>query len=228
MKNTYKYYIAAAIVIILGFLGVVGANYIKYQNDLESKESNLSNTQNIGEAYFAGGCFWCVESGFEKYKDEGVIDVVSGYAGGNTVNPTYKEVGTGNTGHREAVKVLYDTSKISYEDLLKIFWRLVNPTDNDGQYVDRGFPYTTAIFYQTSEEKEAAEASKNQLSSSGRYDLELVTPIIPYSNFYDAEDYHQDFYIKSPLRYNTYTNASGRKEYLSSIWGDDVHYDIVK
>jgi methionine-S-sulfoxide reductase len=109
---------------------------------------------------------------------------------------------------------VYDSSQISYDDLLQIFWRLINPTDDGGQYVDRGFTYTSAIFYQNSVEQKLAETSKILLSESGRYGERLVTPIIPFTNFYEAEDYHQDFYIKSPLRYNTYTNGSGRKEYL--------------
>ncbi len=227
MKNKYKIYAGILWVVVIWFLWMLWANYLKYQKDLEIKQEKLAQTETIWEAYFAGWCFWCVESGFEKYKDEWVIDVISWYAGWNTINPTYREVWTGETWHRESVKVVYDTSKIQYEDLLQIFWRLVNPTDNEGQYVDRGFTYTTAIFYQTPEQKEAAETSKKELSASGRYgDKEVITPIIPYTNFYEAEDYHQDFYIKSPIRYTTYTNASGRKEYLESIWWENIHYQI--
>lgn len=204
---------------------IYGYNSIQYKKDQTQKQEKLATTSELKNAYFAWGCFWCVESGFEKYKDDWVIDAISGYAWGTVENPTYEEVGRGTTWHREAVKVIYDPTQISYDDLLQIFWRLINPTDDQGQYVDKGFVYTSAIYYQDEAEKDAAEISKYELQESGKYwSEELITPVILYTNFYDAEEYHQDFYIKSPIRYNAYTNNSGRKEYLDKIWWEDIYY----
>ncbi|MFK7780328.1 MAG: peptide-methionine (S)-S-oxide reductase MsrA [Candidatus Gracilibacteria bacterium] len=226
MKNN-KIYIKFGFLLIIILISYFGYNSWKYSSVTKIVEENIKTTNNIKEAYFAGGCFWCTELSFEKYKENGIIDVISGYAGGNIENPTYKQVGKGTTGHKEAVKVIYDADTVSYNDLLEIFWRTVNPTDNEGQYVDRGFQYTSAIFYLNNEEKELAINSINKLQESGRYgDKELITPITEFTNFYDAEEYHQDFYIKNPVRYNVYTNGSGRKEYLEGIWGDDLHYNF--
>jgi peptide methionine sulfoxide reductase msrA/msrB len=179
------------------------------------------------KAYFAAGCFWCAESGFEKYP--GVIDAISGYAGGREINPTYEQVGREETGHREAVEVIYDPSVIDYEDLLQIFWRTANPVDDGGQYVDRGPQYTSAIWYQNEDEKKIAEASKLALEKSGRFGSgPLVTPILPYVSFYRAEDYHQDYYRLNSLHYKLYTGWSGRPEYQQKIWGADYHYVTKK
>jgi peptide methionine sulfoxide reductase msrA/msrB len=147
--------------------------------------------------------------------------VVSGYTGGSKANPTYQEVCSGSTGHYEAVQVLYDPGKVTYRELLEAYWRHVDPTDNGGQFIDRGPQYRTAIFYHNEEQKRQAEASKSELARSGRFSRAVVTPIVPLTTFYKAEDYHQDYYKKSPLRYKAYRQASGRDQFIEKIWGDD-------
>ncbi|MCK5569739.1 MAG: peptide-methionine (S)-S-oxide reductase MsrA, partial [Spirochaetes bacterium] len=144
-----------------------------------------------GVATFAGGCFWCMEYPFEKL--EGVSDVISGYMGGNKENPNYKEVSGGGTGHAEVVKIIYDPSKITYSELLEVFWMNIDPTDRGGQFVDRGSQYRTAIFYQNKEQKKLAEKSRKELDASGKYEKPIVTEITKASKFYKAEDYHQDY-----------------------------------
>jgi len=171
-------------------------------------------------ATFAGGCFWCMESPFEKLK--GVTAVISGYTGGYKENPAYEEVSSGTTGHLEAIQVIYDPAQISYAKLLDVFWMQVDPTDPGGQFVDRGQQYTTAIFYHSDQQKEQAEASRNRLQQSGRYTTSLVTPIKKASQFYRAEDYHQDYYKNNPIRYKFYRFNSGRDRYLKSIWEDGM------
>jgi len=173
---------------------------------------------NLRTATFAGGCFWCVESDFEKV--EGVVEVISGYTGGHKDHPTYEEVSSGGTGHLEAIEVRYDPDKISYEALLDIFWRHVDPTDPGGQFVDRGDQYRSAIFYRNEEERQLAEASKKKLAESGRFDKPIVTEIIKLTTFYPAEDYHQDYYKKSDLRYKFYRWNSGRDAFLKRAWGE--------
>lgn len=180
----------------------------------EAKTSDIPHNASI--ATFAGGCFWCMEPPFEKLA--GVHAVISGYAGGTEANPAYEQVSSGTTGHREAVHVYYDPAMVSYEQLLDVFWRQVNPTDERGQFVDRGFQYTSAIFYRTDEEKQLAERTRDTLATSGKYDAPLVTPVIAFTTFYPAEEYHQDYYIKNPIRYKYYRGGSGRDEYLNSIW----------
>jgi len=188
------------------------------KGDNSRKGSNHTEvpTGNYEIATFAGGCFWCMEPPFEKI--EGVKEVISGYTGGHKENPTYKEVSSGATGHLEAIQVKYDPSQISYPELLGVFWRQVDPTDPGGQFVDRGQQYTTAIFYHDDTQKEQAEASKKNLSKSGRYDKSIVTPIKKAEIFYPAEEYHQDYYKKNPLRYKFYRYNSGRDRYLKKIW----------
>ena len=150
-------------------------------------------------AIFAGGCFWRMESSFEKL--DGVSEVISGYTGGQKLNPTYKEVSTGRTGHAETVEVHYDPQQISYEKLLKVFWMQINPTDGGGQFVDRGDQYRGEIFYLNDEQRQLAESSKKQLATSGKFDKPLVTAITPAGVFYPAEEYHQDYYSKNPIHY---------------------------
>ncbi|MHC4779639.1 MAG: peptide-methionine (R)-S-oxide reductase MsrB, partial [Planctomycetota bacterium] len=150
--------------------------------------------------------------------------VISGYAGGEKKFPSYREVSRGETRHLEAVQVLFDPAKVSYSDLLEIFWRNIDPTDGGGQFVDRGHQYGTAIFYHDEEQKSAAGSSLERLKNSGRFDKPIVTPIRPYTSFYGAEDYHQDFYKKSPKRYLEYRQGSGRDRYLDRIWGKDRAY----
>jgi peptide methionine sulfoxide reductase msrA/msrB len=174
--------------------------------------------KHIETATFAGGCFWCSESDFVKL--HGVVEVISGYTGGSKANPTYQEVSSGSTGHYEAVQVLYDPEKVTYRELLDAYWRHVDPTDDGGQFVDRGPQYRTAIFYHNEEQKRQAEASKTEMARSGRFSRAVVTPILPLTTFYKAEDYHQDYFKKSPLRYKAYRNASGRDQFIEKIWGD--------
>lgn len=174
----------------------------------------------LAVATFAGGCFWCTESDFEKV--EGVDRVISGYTGGKLENPTYSQVSSGRTQHIESVEVHYDPSVISYEQLLNAFWKMIDPTDAGGQFVDRGHQYTSAIFVHNAEQQRAAGVSLKALAQSERYEKPVVTPIRQAGNFYPAEDYHQDYYKKNPLRYRLYRWNSGRDQYLEQIWGDQV------
>jgi len=169
-----------------------------------------------GRATFAGGCFWCMEHPFEKL--EGVLDVVPGYTGGHKENPTYSEVSAGETGHVEAVQIIFDPSKITYQELLDVFWKQIDPTDPDGQFVDRGRQYVTAVFYNNEKQKALAEKSKTELNKSGRFKKPVVTKILKASKFYAAEDYHNDYYKKNPIRYKFYRHQSGRDQYLKKIW----------
>jgi peptide methionine sulfoxide reductase msrA/msrB len=180
-----------------------------------SMESFRENTQ-LKVATFAGGCFWCTESDFEKV--EGVVEAVSGYTGGQTMNPTYGEVSSGRSGHIEAVQVYYDPIKVTYDELLDIFWRHVNPTDAGGQFVDRGEQYQTAIFFHDAEQRQLAEASKLKMERSGKYRSPIVTFFADLTKFYDAEKYHQDYYKKNPVRYKLYRWNSGRDQYLNKTW----------
>ncbi len=177
----------------------------------------------LAVATFAGGCFWCMEPPFEKL--DGVVKVTAGYTGGKVANPTYEQVSSGSTGHAESIEVLYDPAKISYEKLLDVYWRQIDPTDAGGQFADRGRQYRTAIFYHDEKQKEEAERSKSALAASGRFDKPIVTEIVPAGPFYPAEDYHQDFYKKNPERYHAYRKASGREGYLERVWGGDAGKD---
>jgi peptide methionine sulfoxide reductase msrA/msrB len=170
-------------------------------------------------ATFAGGCFWCTEADFEKLP--GVVKVISGYTGGQKKNPTYEEVSAGTTGHVEAVQVYYDPARVSYEALLDYFWRHIDPTDDGGQFVDRGSQYRSAIFYHNEAQKRLAEKSKEALSRSGKFAKPIVTEIRPFTVFYKAEEYHQDYYKKNPLRYKFYRYGSGRDQFLEKIWGKE-------
>lgn len=168
------------------------------------------------EAIFAGGCFWCMESEFEKLN--GVEAVISGYTGGDKLNPSYKEVSSGSTGHIESIKVIYNPKQISYEKLLDFFWKNIDPTDAKGQFVDRGHQYSSAIFYKNEEQKKMAETSKLKLGKTGPFKKSIVTPIRKAETFFDAEDYHQDYYKKSPLKYKYYRYRSGRDKFLKKFW----------
>jgi len=168
------------------------------------------------KATFAGGCFWCMEGPFERL--EGVVRVTSGYTGGETENPEYHEVSQGGTGHAEAVQVVYDPRKITFEELLDVFWRQINPTDAGGQFADRGDQYRSAVFYHDDEQRRAAERSREALERSGRFDAPIVTQIVPASTFYPAEEYHQDYSRKNPVRYRLYRTGSGRSAFLEKVW----------
>jgi peptide methionine sulfoxide reductase msrA/msrB len=174
----------------------------------------------LQEATFAGGCFWCTESDFEKLP--GVVKVISGYTGGTKENPTYAEVSSGKTGHVEAVQVYYDPTKITYEELLDYFWKHVDPTDAGGQFVDRGGQYRSAIFYHDEEQKRLAEKSKEALSKSGKFNKLIATEIVKFTKIYEAEDYHQDYYKTHALKYKFYRYASGRDQFLEKVWGKEM------
>ena len=169
------------------------------------------------KATFAGGCFWCMQPPFDKL--DGVISTTVGYTGGPEKNPTYKEVAYGKTGHAEGIEIVYDPTKISYTQLLNVFWRNIDPTTRDGQFVDRGRQYRTAIFYHNDDQHRLAKATKEELEKSGRFDKPIVTEITPASGFYPAEEYHQKYYIKKPVDYKRYRRGSGRDEFLERIWG---------
>jgi peptide-methionine (S)-S-oxide reductase len=171
-----------------------------------------------GSAIFAGGCFWCEETAFEGVP--GVISVTSGYIGGQKKNPTYEEVSSGGTGHAEAVEVVYDPTKITYERLLDIFWHNVDPFQANGQFCDHGNQYRSAIFFKDETQKSAAEQSRRKLELDPKFRGKIVTQIVAASTFYPAEEYHQDFYKKSPVRYQMYRAGCGRDARLKAIWGE--------
>ncbi len=200
--------------LILAFGGCQGSEARKQEVIHPMKKEEQTN---LKVATLAGGCFWCLEADLEKVP--GVVKVISGYTGGQKENPTYEEVSTGKTGHYEAVQVYYDPARVGYEQILDTFWRHVDPTDAGGQFVDRGPQYRTAIFYHDEEQKRIAEESKKALEKSGKFKKPLVTPIVKFSKFYEAEDYHQDYYKKSPFRYQFYRSGSGRDRFLDETWG---------
>lgn len=182
--------------------------------EAENIKEVVSSTQEI--ATFAGGCFWCVEAPFEGV--DGVISVISGYAGGKEKNPTYSEVSGGQTSHRESVQITYDPEIISYAELVDIFWQTFDPTDIGGSFFDRGSQYESAIFFHNEEQKKVAEESKKRLDQSKRFSKPIATPIIKFTNFYPAEEYHQDYYKKSPQDYYAYRKGSGRDAFIQRHW----------
>lgn len=171
-------------------------------------------------ATFAGGCFWCMVKPFDRY--DGVLSVISGYTGGDVSNPSYELVCTNTTGHREAVQITFDDDVISYNALLEIFWRQIDPTDSGGQFFDRGESYQTAIYTHTPEQQQLAEQSKVDLNASGKFDKPIATDILPAKPFYAAEEGHQHYYLKNPAHYNRYAIGSGREQFKSDNWGEQV------
>jgi peptide methionine sulfoxide reductase msrA/msrB len=206
---------------LLGILSVlfavlsIGGNAGVAQQEM--KEDRIDDPTVTQIATFAGGCFWCTEADFEKAP--GVLEAVSGYAGGKEHNPTYGEVSSGRTGHVEAVQIRFDASSVSYEELLEVFWRHIDPTDSGGQFVDRGSQYRSAIFYHDEAQKRLAEKSKKALAESRKFNKPIVTEVLKFTNFYEAEEYHQDYYKKNPLHYNRYRTGSGRDRFIESVWG---------
>ena len=216
MKPTALFGLLALLLFLAGYA----------QSDFKDEKQTVMMNSDLEVATFAGGCFWCVEADFEKL--EGVKEAISGYAGGHVDNPTYKQVSAGKTGHIEAVQVYYDSKIVSYKELLDALWRQTNPTDNGGQFVDRGEQYRTAIFYHNEQQKLAAEKSRAALNSSGRFDKLVVTESYPFTKFWVAEEYHQDYYKKNPLRYKFYRYNSGRDQFLDKTWGKDRHMKTSK
>jgi peptide methionine sulfoxide reductase msrA/msrB len=196
------------------------------ENAVEMENTNdkiISLSGNEEISTLAGGCFWCIEAPFEKV--QGVVKVISGYAGGTKEDPTYKEVSSGKTDYREAVQIYFDPQVISYAEILDIFWKQFDPTDDGGSFADRGFQYTSAVFYHDADQKEIAEKSKRELYESGIFNDPIVTPIIEFTTFYPAEDYHQDFYKKDPDRYYSYRKGSGRDTFIMNKWNDEKEYN---
>ena len=196
-------------------VAVVGFLFTAYAQKGAEKKTN--SDQSLATATFAGGCFWCMEPPYDKL--DGVISTTSGYTGGRKKNPTYEEVSGGTTGHAEAVQVTYDPTKVSYQKLLEVFWKNIDPFTPNAQFCDHGSQYRSAIFYHDEEQKRAAEASKQKLEKSGRFTQPIVTEIVAASEFYPAEDYHQDYYQNNPVRYKYYRYRCGRDEALEKIWG---------
>ncbi|MFC1617693.1 peptide-methionine (S)-S-oxide reductase MsrA [Patescibacteria group bacterium] len=200
-----RFFLIPALVLVLILVGCNG-------QDMSTQKNG-----NLDTATFAGGCFWCMESFFQEL--DGVEDVVSGYMGGASQSPTYEQVSTGNTGHLEVVQVKYDPEKISYQQLLDYYWRHIDPLDAEGQFVDKGSQYHTAIFYHNDEQKELAEKSKQDLEDSKRFTQPIATMILPAQTFYSAESYHQDYYLKNEGKFQRYKDGTGREEKLEEIWG---------
>jgi peptide methionine sulfoxide reductase msrA/msrB len=205
-----------SVVTLIAVIGCQRSDIVQQRagNDMTKEDAMTRKTT------FAGGCFWCTEADFEKLP--GVVKVISGYTGGTKENPTYEEVSSGTTGHVEAIQVYYDPSKITYEDLLDFFWKHVDPTDSGGQFVDRGAQYRSVIFYHDEEQKQLAEKSKEALEKSKRFNKPVVTEIIKFTKFYEAEGYHQDYYKKHSIKYSYYRHGSGRDQFLSKVWGKDL------
>ena len=175
-------------------------------------------TTGLAKATFAGGCFWCMEPPFDKL--EGVLSTTSGYTGGAEEDPTYKQVSAGRTGHAEAVEVVYDPSKIGYRELLNVFWRNVDPTTPNRQFCDAGSQYRTAIFFHDEGQRRLAEETRREIEASGQLPGPIVTEIVPAGPFWPAEDYHQDYYLKNPIRYKVYRTGCGRDRTLERLWGE--------
>jgi peptide methionine sulfoxide reductase msrA/msrB len=210
------------ILISLAMAALITINGCQESNMVQQGVAGEMNkeSENLKKATFAGGCFWCTEADFEKLP--GVVKVISGYTGGQKENPTYAEVSSGKTGHIEAVQVYYDPSKISYEELLDTLWKHIDPTDGGGQFVDRGPQYRSAIFYHDDEQKRLAEKSKEALGKSGKFNKPIVTEILRFTKFYEAEEYHQDYYKNHSLRYSFYRHGSGRDQFLEKAWAKDL------
>lgn len=192
---------------------------MKMLNEENKDKNENAHAGKPAKATFAGGCFWCMEPPFKKLK--GVISTSVGYTGGHKENPTYEEVCRGRTGHAEAIEVTYDPAQVTYSELLDVFWKNIDPTTLDRQFADAGTQYRTGIFYHDEEQRGLAEASKEGMNKSGKYDRPIVTEIVPASKFYEAEEYHQGYYKKNPYRYKSYSYMSGRAPYLEKTWGKD-------
>lgn len=207
-----SYFLAIFVFIVFGINNVLCG---------ENRDSDIGMSHTKYEkATFAGGCFWCMQHPFDQL--EGVVSTAVGYTGGSTEHPAYEEVCSGRTKHAEAIEILYDPSRISYSALLEVFWRNIDPTAIDRQFADVGSQYRTAIFYHSEEQKKLAESSKKELEKSGKFNKPIVTEIVPASEFYKAEEYHQKYYEKNQAHYKRYKYGSGRDQYLKETWGKDA------
>lgn len=202
-------------------IGIISLFFLLIESraDVEGQATLNQAPPNASQATFAGGCFWCIEAPFDKLP--GVYSAVSGYTGGRHPNPTYREVSSGQTDHIESVRIVYDPEKLSYQDLLILYWKQFDPTDAGGSFYDRGHQYTSAIFYEDETQRVQAEASKEALERSGRFSKSIVTRILPAQTFYPAEDYHQDYHIKNPAHYQRYRTGSGRDQFIINTWGKE-------
>lgn len=220
MKKQLLFILLATLICIVSVIYLLFSDSTKQPDVLSQNNSSEIIREkvpaNAEQATFAAGCFWCTEAAFQE--TNGVTNAISGYAGGEEFNPTYEAVYKETTNHRESIRIYYDPTVITYEQLLGIFWQNIDPTDPDGQFVDKGFSYTTAIFYHNDTQKIAAEKSKLAIQNSGKFTKPITTKIIPFSTFYEAEQYHQDFYLNSAERYKNYSDNSGRKEFKESVW----------
>jgi peptide-methionine (S)-S-oxide reductase len=211
MTRTHRYStLFAAAVLIASVFAVTSA--------AEQTSATTPVSDGLAKATFAGGCFWCMEPPFDEL--EGVISTTSGYTGGDRRQPTYQEVAGGQTTHAEAVEIVYDPSKISYAQLLEVFWMNIDPLARDRQFCDGGAQYRTAIFFHGDEQARLARDTKQQLDDSGRFDRPVVTQIVEAGEFWTAEDYHQDYYTKNPIRYKFYRYGCGRDKRLDELWGE--------
>ena len=210
-------FFASMLFVIFTLTNTQSRNYKTENNEKETEIMVDVDKDKYKIATLAGGCFWCMEPPFERL--DGVVQVTSGYSGGTEVNPKYEEVASGRTSHAEAVEIVYDPEKITYEKILEVFWMNIDPTQADGQFADRGPQYRTAIFYHDDEQKIQAEESKRKLEESGKFDRPIVTSIEPYKSFYKAENYHQDYYRKNPIHYKMYKKGSGREGFIEKNWG---------
>jgi peptide-methionine (S)-S-oxide reductase len=202
---------------ILKHLSIMAVGLVAFAVPAGLPSGMVHSAPTTAKAYFAGGCFWCMEEAFEKV--DGVIAVVSGYMGGTVANPTYEQVSDGRTGHAESIEVTYDPTKITYQKLLDAFWRNVDPITPNAQFCDHGNQYRSVVFYTTDEEKQLAEESKSKIEQSKRLPAPIMTQLVKASTFYPAEDYHQDYYKKNPLRYKYYKYSCGRAQRLEVLWG---------
>ncbi len=187
------------------------------ESDNEPRTDADTNEKHLEKAIFAGGCFWCMQPAFDHLP--GVISTAVGYTGGRTENPTYEEVSLGRTGHTEAIEIVFDPSKIGFRELIEIFWKNINPAQENGQFADKGSQYRTVIFYHDEGQRLQAEASKQELEESGKFGGRIATEIEPAGPFYKAEDYHQEYYRKDPVHYTFYKIGSGRQSFLDKMWG---------
>ena len=219
MKQSY----VRAILYLILFFGVVSmpGSALSGRSGANRGDVDMSPDGKYEKAIFAGGCFWCVESAFEAVP--GVVAAVSGYTGGDKVEPSYQDVSSGVTGHKEVVEVTFDPARVSYQELLNIFWRNIDPTDPGGQFADRGSQYSSAIFYLDERQRVLAQHSKEALAKSGRFKRPIVTEIIKVAEFYPAENYHQDYAQEHPLQYKFYRFGSGRDQFLKKAWGSEAH-----
>lgn len=217
-----KYYLYLVLPLLFLFFLFLSKNYSNTNTDTNTKDPN--KTYEV--ITLAGGCFWCTEAYFQE--EPGVVDAVSGYTGGEEKEATYLRVSTGDTKHRESVQVTYDPEIISTKKILDIYWSHIDPTDPKGQFADEGFQYTTAIFYHTDDQRDIALDSKKRLEESGLFDKPIITAILPFESFFSAEEYHQDYYKKSSIRYEIYKKASGREGFISDNWAKDAAIEFFK